>query len=108
MNTSGNPTSMVCGKTGINEWTYPWIDKKIVRIEVDTSAANFPVGDVLYLTSIGGSTQHFYTKGASSIYDSDNDSFVLYVVYEWTEPDFIINQRASEWGWYINWCGISI
>lgn len=74
-----------------------------VFVDVDTSAAGFKTTPV-YLTSIGGSTSHWATTGATSIYFPKPTGFRIYV--RWNDGAPLTPATANSYGWHINWMGI--
>jgi len=75
-----------------------------IYLDVDTSAAGF-ASTPIYITSLGGSSHHWMTTGATSIYNATPTGFRVYLSptfsNEKTTPNF-----ANEKNWYIQWIGI--
>jgi hypothetical protein len=89
-----------------------WVDYKDasgrligVYIDVDTSAAGFSKTPI-YVSSIGGDSNHWKTTGSSAIYQATATRFRIYIRYaspaDGNPPD---SGSAHDYGWYINWMG---
>jgi hypothetical protein len=73
-----------------------------IYIDVDTSFVGFPLPPV-YSTILRGTSLHWDTTGASSIYNASRTGFRVYVRH----PDgrALTPQIARNHGWYIGWIG---
>ena len=76
---------------------------KGVYLDVDTSAAGFNNTPV-YITSIAGSSSHWATTGATSIYSPTPTGFRVYV--RWVDNSPLTPAQANSLGWVINWVGV--
>jgi hypothetical protein len=72
-----------------------------VYVDVNTSACGF-ASPPLYLTSLGGDSNHWKTKGATSIYSPTATGFRIYV----NKSDGITPAQANSYQWHINWMGV--
>ena len=74
-----------------------------VYVDVDTSSAGFTTTPV-YTTSIGGTSSHWATTGATSIYTASATGFRIYV--RWADGQPLTPATANSYEWHINWVGI--
>ena len=74
-----------------------------IYVDVNTSAGNFSTTPV-YITSIGGTSSHWATTGATSIYFPTATGFRVYV--KWSDSSPLTVEQANTYGWHINWIGI--
>jgi hypothetical protein len=80
-----------------------------IFVDGDTSSGQFSSPPV-YVTSLGGETNHWFTTGASSIYGTPPADlptargFRVYVRMADGGP--ISPTQANAWKWHINWIGI--
>jgi hypothetical protein len=78
-----------------------------IYVDVSTTAAGFS-GTPVYLTSIGGTSGHWATTGATSIYPTPgvpmNQGFRIYV--RWADGSSLTPAQANSWSWHISWAGI--
>jgi hypothetical protein len=74
-----------------------------VFLDVDTSSAGFTTTPI-YITSIGGTTHHWATTGATSIYIPTPTGFRVYVRYSTGGP--LTPAIANQYGWHINWIAV--
>jgi len=74
-----------------------------VFLDVDTSSAGFTTTPI-YITSIGGTTHHWATTGATSIYTPTPTGFRVYVRYSTGGP--LTPAIANQYGWHINWIAV--
>ena len=87
---------------GTTKWKqYP--GGKGVFVDISTSAAGFS-STPQYLTSIGGSSSHWSTTGATSIYSPSSKGFRVYV--RWANGNPLTPSDANRLKWHINWVGI--
>jgi len=80
---------------------YP--DGEGVFVDVDTSSAGFTTTPI-YITSIGGTTHHWGTTGATSIYTPTPTGFRVYVRY--STGGSLTPAIANQYGWHINWIAV--
>ncbi len=77
-----------------------------VYVDVDTSAAGFAKTPV-YVTSIGGDSQHYGTTGASSVYSATATGFRIFIRWDKGFKDTAITpEEANGYKWHINWIAI--
>ena len=77
-----------------------------VYVDVDTSAAGFAQTPV-YVTSIGGDSQHYATTGASSVYSATATGFRIFIRWDKGYKDTAITpEEANGYKWHINWIAI--
>jgi hypothetical protein len=74
-----------------------------IYIDVDTSAAGFS-GIPVYVSSIGGTSNHWATTGGSAIYAATATGFRVYVRY--ADGGAITPAIANQFSWHINWIGM--
>ncbi|MGB8190774.1 MAG: hypothetical protein WCF67_02590 [Chitinophagaceae bacterium] len=74
-----------------------------IFLDVDTRSGKFSSAPV-YLTSIGGTSSHWSTTGATSIYLPTATGFRIYV--RWVDAASLTPATANAFGWHINWIGI--
>jgi hypothetical protein len=74
-----------------------------VYVDVDTSAGRFSATPV-YITSIGGTSSHWDTTGATSIYSPTATGFRVYV--RWADGRPLTPAEANNYQWHINWIGM--
>jgi hypothetical protein len=80
---------------------YP--DGEGVFVDVDTSSAGFTTTPI-YITSLGGFTQHWGTTGATSIYQPTPTGFRVYI--RWWSGGPLTPALANQNGWHINWIAV--
>jgi hypothetical protein len=77
-----------------------------VYVDVDTSAAGFAQTPV-YVTSIGGDSNHFGTTGASSVYSATATGFRIFLRWDKDyKTTAITPEEANGYKWHINWIAI--
>jgi len=104
---AGNPTKNV-GKlcTGVSDYS-KWVNYaassiKSIYVDVDTSKCGYK-GTPTYVTSMGGSSNHWTTHGTSEIYVATPKGFRIYVV----KPDVEIDPKyAKDRKWAVNWIAL--
>ena len=99
--TDGQVSLMVSGRTvpGGTDWTaYPG---NSVTVRVDLRGAGF-AGTPLYFTSLGGTSTHYSTTGATSIYKPGPDGFDIYL----RAMNSVAERQAKGSNWHINWVAI--
>lgn len=74
-----------------------------IYLDVDTSSGRF-TGTPAYLTSIGGTGNHWATIGATSIYQATATGFRVYV--RWVNGNALTPAQANAFNWHINWLGM--
>jgi hypothetical protein len=74
-----------------------------VYVDVDTSSAGFTTTPI-YITSIGGTTSHWWTTGATSIYFPTPTGFRVYV--RWATGGSLTPAMANQYEWHINWIAV--
>jgi hypothetical protein len=80
---------------------YP--DGEGVFVDVDTSSSGFTTTPI-YITSLGGDTQHWGTTGATSIYTPTPTGFRVYV--RWWGGGPLTPALANQNRWHINWIAV--
>jgi hypothetical protein len=80
---------------------YP--DGEGVFVDVDTSSAGFTTTPI-YITSLGGLSQHWGTTGATSIYQPTPTGFRVYV--RWSGGGPLTPALANQQEWHINWIAV--
>ena len=95
-----NTAGMCCGKTD-NNWESDSLNQLSKR--VDTSSCGFKDDNVVYITSLGGNSDHWRTTGDTAYSESSSSSFVTKLLMHPTQysPD-----QAKARDWHINWCGV--
>lgn len=74
-----------------------------IFLDVNTSSAGFTTTPI-YITSLGGSSHHWWTTGATSIYFPTPTGFRVYVRY--STGGSLTPAIANQYGWHINWIAI--
>ncbi len=74
-----------------------------VFVDIDTSAARFSTTPV-YITSIEGTSSHWATTGATSIYFATPTGFRVSV--RWVNGNPLTPAQANGFQWHINWIGM--
>jgi hypothetical protein len=74
-----------------------------IYVDVDTSSDKFTTTPI-YITSLGGKINHWWTTGATSIYDPTPTGFRVYVRYSTGGP--LTPAMANQYGWHINWIAV--
>ena len=74
-----------------------------VFVNVDTSSAGFTTTPI-YITSLGGRSDHWFTTGATSIYVPTATGFRVYVRY--ANGGSLTPAIANQNGWHINWIAV--
>lgn len=93
---------IAAGKTKPDQWQqYP--GGKGIFVDVDTSSAKFSETPI-YVTSIHGSSSHWATTGASSVYLAKPTGFRIYI--RWVNYGPLTPAQAIQWKWHIQWIGI--
>jgi hypothetical protein len=102
-NIGGVNLKMVCGETTPADWTQYMTD--VIRVDIDTHLAGF-TSTPSYFTSINGTSGHWRTTGATSVYFPTSTGFTIFI-YD-MNPSDITPAIALSWGWHIKWCGVGI
>jgi hypothetical protein len=89
--------SLCTGQTAPGATAWQQYDANGIYLDVNTAACGFGTTP-LYLTSIGGWSSHWVTRGATSIYSTTPSSFRVYVY----NPG-ITAAQANSLGWHLNW-----
>ena len=74
-----------------------------VYVDVDTTASGF-TNTPKYFTAIGGSSSHWATTGATSIYSPTPTGFRVYV--RWSNGTALTPETANANNWHIEWLGL--
>lgn len=74
-----------------------------IFVDINTTSAGFTSTPV-YLTSISGTSSHWATTGATSIYMASPTGFRVYVRFD--NSTAITPALAASYQWTINWVGI--
>ena len=102
---TGGDLKMICGQTDIFDWDYRFANMDIASVDVDFNSVGF-TGTPFVMTSLVGTTQHFDSRGVTSLYGLSSTGLTVHVRYIGSELNFYNNQRAVDWGWYVQWCAI--
>lgn len=76
-----------------------------IFVDVNTTAAHL-TGTPVYVTSIGGTSHHWATTGATSIYSATATGFRVYVRYADGGP--LTPAVANGFQWHINWIAMEV
>lgn len=77
-----------------------------IVVDVDATAAGFS-GTPQYFTSLGGSSHHWFTTGATSIYGATRKGFKSYI--RWPDLEYngeSLQTSARKYDWHINWIAV--
>jgi hypothetical protein len=74
-----------------------------IFVDVDTSSAGFKTTPI-YITSLGRTTRHWGTTGATSIYAPTPTGFRIYV--RRSSGGSLTPAEANQLGWHINWIAV--
>ena len=98
-------TLMAVGSTtpGATDWVQ--YGSNWLYLDVDTSSAGFTETPI-YITSLGGTSDHFVTTGATSIYKESPTGFRVYVRLTSGAP--ITPEYANYRKWHVRWMGIEL
>ncbi|MBN1605427.1 MAG: trypsin-like serine protease [Polyangiaceae bacterium] len=88
-------SDLCSGRTSTTNTNWVQYGSNGIYVDVDTSACGFNYAT--YLTTLGGKSEHWTTKGASSVYERDN-GFRVYVY-----RSGITVAEAKSRQWHINW-----
>jgi hypothetical protein len=76
-----------------------------IYVDVNTTAGKFSAPPV-YIPSIGGTSSHWATTGATSVYSATATGFRVYV--KWSDNSPLTPAQANGNQWHINWLGMEI
>jgi hypothetical protein len=76
-----------------------------IMVDVNTTSGHFSSVPV-YVTSIGGTSSHWATTGATSIYNATATGFRVYV--KWSDGSALTPATANANRWNINWIGMEL
>jgi hypothetical protein len=96
---------IVSGKTAPSSTNWQVYSPNGIYLDVNTAAAQFSAVPV-YVTSIGGTSSHWATTGATSIYQETTTGFRVYV--KWSDGSPLTPAQANSWQWHINWIGMQV
>lgn len=95
---NGQRDSDLCtGKSSPTNTDWRQYDANAVYVDVDTSACNYTTTR-RYITSLGGNTKHWSSRGVSSVYAPTATGFRVIVKYSG-----ITVADAKTWQWHVNW-----
>ncbi len=104
--TTGKDTKTASGRTtpGATNWQVE--RSTTIYVDVDTSAAGFTTTPV-YVTSIGGDTNHWRTAGGSSVYAATATGFRVFLRWDTisVNQEALTPADANNYKWHINWIG---
>jgi IgA peptidase M64 len=75
-----------------------------IYLDVNTTSGHFSSTPV-YLTSLGGTSSHWATTGATSLYSPTPTGFRVYV--RWADGSPLTPANAAALGWNLNWIGMN-
>jgi hypothetical protein len=87
---------------GSTNWQ-PYSGDTGVYLDIDTSHGHFTTTP-RYFASLGGSSSHWATTGATSIYNPTPNGFRVYV--RWSNGSAITPAQANSLQWHINWLAV--
>lgn len=76
-----------------------------IYTDVNTTAGKL-TGTPVYVTSIGGTSSHWATTGATSVYLPTATGFRVYV--KWSDNSPLTPATANGFQWHINWIAMDI
>jgi len=90
---------MCCGSTAVSRTR--WVQYSAMGIYLDVSIAKCKFKRVpVVVSSLGGATSHWVTKGTSQHYYLKPGSFRVYI--QWTTR--LTPAIANQYGWHLRWC----
>lgn len=98
-------TRIASGRTTPGTTAWQVYNPNGIVLDVNTTAAHL-TGAPVYVTSIGGTSNHWATTGATSIYSATATGFRVYVRYADGGP--ITPAQANGWQWHINWIAMEV
>jgi len=107
-NSEGKTLKFACGSTEPGKTQWVEYGENGMYVDIDTYSAGFSQ-EPLYFTSLGGEGWHWVTRGATSIYPSQNgkswnESFRIYIRF----PETITPVKANECKWHIQWLAVGV
>jgi len=84
-----------------NDWKV--YGTKGLYVDVDTSKYNFS-DNVIYFTSLSGTSALWRTTGATSIYNPTKDGFRVYLYCNYDRDNYL--NDAKQYKWTLHWIGI--
>ena len=93
------------GQTSPDDWKPNSTGGRAIYVDVDTSAAQFPVKPH-YLTSLEGNQHHWDCGGINAVYNATKNGFRIYIKWVDKKPTPLTPSEAKANGWYIKWTGI--
>jgi hypothetical protein len=91
------------GSTPAGNTAWQQYGEEGIFVDVDTSSAGFNTTP-LYITSLGGISNHWGSIGATSIYTPTPTGFRIYL--RWAVGGSITPAFANQYGWHINWIAV--
>ena len=89
---------------GATAWQ-PYPNGGGIFVDVNTAGSHF-FSIPVYTTSIGGTSSHWATTGATSVYLATITGFRVYV--RWANGSPLTPAQANGWQWHINWIGMEV
>jgi len=103
---NGETLKFACGRTERKNTQWVQYDADGIYVDIDISSAGFSCTPYLF-TSLGGGSAHWVTRGATSIYSSENkgwnESFRIFLHFPGITPT-----QANDWHWFIQWLAVGI
>lgn len=90
-------TNLCTGQTSQTDTNWQQYNSSTIYVDVDTSACNYTTTR-RYLTSLGGTSSHWESRGVTSIYSPTATGFRVYV-----KSTGITVAQARTWQWHVNW-----
>jgi len=97
---SGEALRVVVGKTTPGNTDWKRYSDDGIYVDIDTSSGGFS-SVPFYFTSLGGTSHHWTTRGATSIYEPSASKFRVYLY-----QSGITVAEANQHKWHINWIAI--
>jgi len=91
------------GSTPVGETAWQIYGSNGIYVDIDTSSANFSATPI-YITSLGGDSEHWATTGCTSIYRATAIGFRVYI--RWINGNPLTPTHANSKKWHVNWLGI--
>jgi hypothetical protein len=104
--TTGKDTKTASGRTTPGATNWQAERSTTIYVDVDTSAAGFTTTPV-YVTSIGGDSNHWRTTGGSSVYAATATGFRVFLRWDRisVNEEALTPADANNYKWHINWIG---
>jgi hypothetical protein len=96
---------IACGNTPPGATAWVVYTANGIYVDVNTSSGKFTSTPV-YTTSIGGTSSHWATTGATSVYLPTATGFRIYV--KWSDSSPLTPAQANSWQWHIKWIGMEV